>query len=113
VAKYDAWVQPKYEPLAELLLTDDYDRLRPHLTIGEWENKQILSEADWLCWVAGVICVRPQRVRDREGHGDGYGEGPEGGGETMTPRQANAGVLYAKLRGVLGRVSSRPAGMDA
>jgi CRP-like cAMP-binding protein len=31
--------------LLELLSTDDYDRLRPHLTIGEWENKQILYEA--------------------------------------------------------------------
>jgi CRP-like cAMP-binding protein len=31
--------------LLELLSVEDYDRLRPHLTKGEWENKQPLYEA--------------------------------------------------------------------
>jgi CRP-like cAMP-binding protein len=31
--------------LLELLSTDDYDRLQPHLTKDEWENRQILYEA--------------------------------------------------------------------
>jgi CRP-like cAMP-binding protein len=31
--------------LLELLSTDDYDRLRPHLTEREWENKQPICEA--------------------------------------------------------------------